>query len=59
MKGVSLYSADFYRGEIERLTLALTQPVTDSERKTLNSHLDAARAHLGEVTGGQPVGFKW
>ena len=50
-----VYDTNFYRGEIERLTLTLTQPVNSTERTRLTNHLNAAKAHLAEVTTGKPL----
>jgi hypothetical protein len=42
------YTREFYEGEIERLTLRLTQPVSDTERVELQHQLASARQHLAE-----------
>ena len=46
-----LYDATFYRGEIARLSLDLTQALSDVDRATTLRHLDAAKAHLAELSG--------
>ena len=48
MRGIS-YNADFYKAEVERLTLALTQSVSVEGRVQLQRELAAAREHLAEL----------
>lgn len=45
------YDADFYRGEVERLTLALTQSVSAEGRVQLQRELDSAKQHLAGFGG--------
>ena len=45
MRGVA-YSEQFYRSEVERLTLALTQSVSAENRVQLQNELASARQHL-------------
>ena len=47
MRGVA-YTEQFYRSEVERLTLALTQSVTPENRVQLQTELASARQHLAE-----------
>ncbi len=51
MRGIS-YTAEFYRGEVERLTLALTQSLSSEGRVQLQRELASAREHLAELTKG-------
>ena len=48
MRGIA-YTADFYRAEVERLTLALTQSVSVEGRVQLQRELASAREHLTEL----------
>ena len=48
MRGIA-YTADFYRAEVERLTLALTQSVSVEGRVQLQRELASAREHLAEL----------
>lgn len=43
------YTATFYRGEVERLTLLLTQSVSVEDRVQLQRELASAREHLKEL----------
>lgn len=45
MRGSS-YTAEFYKAEVERLTLALTQSVSSEGRVQLQRELASAREHL-------------
>ena len=50
------YTADFYRAEVERLTLLLTQSVSQTARAQMQNELNSARAHLTDLeTNAQPV----
>ena len=42
------YNANFFKSEVERLTLLLTQAVGPENRVQLQRELAAARAHLAE-----------
>jgi len=44
----TVYNADFYRGEIERITIWLSQPITSQERNHLQRELKSAQEHLAE-----------
>jgi len=48
MRGLT-YNADFYRAEIERITIWLSQPVTSQERNHLQRELKSAQEHLAEL----------
>ena len=52
---IQLYDKPFYRGEIERINLALTQAIDESERKRLTVHLGAAKSHLESLETGIPL----
>ena len=41
-----VYTADFFKGEVERLTLALTQSVSAENRVQLQNERASARQHL-------------
>lgn len=41
-------NAAFYREEIRRITLWLTQPVSAEERSQLQRELESAKSHLAE-----------
>lgn len=43
------YTAEFYRAEVERLTLYLTQSVSAEGRVQLQRELASAREHLAEL----------
>ena len=43
------YTADFYKAEVERLTLSLTQSVSAEGRVQLQRELASARQHLAEL----------
>ena len=49
MRGIS-YNADYFKAEVERLTLALTQSVSTSGRAQLQRELASAREHLAELS---------
>ena len=50
------YTKDFYRAEVERLTLLLTQSVSREIRAQLQNELTSARAHLIDIENNtQPV----
>jgi hypothetical protein len=49
MRGVA-YTPAFYRSEVERLTLALTQAVSPEGRVQLQKELASAREHLATAT---------
>ena len=59
MRGPNLYDAAFYLGEIERLTAVINSPVSEPVRLQAITHKEAAKAHLAELNGEGPVGFKW
>lgn len=46
MRDTRIYSAAFFREEIERDTLALTQGISNEERVLLQNRIAAARQHL-------------
>jgi hypothetical protein len=46
MRDTRNYNADFYRAEIERDTLTLTQAISNDERVLVQNRIAAARAHL-------------
>jgi hypothetical protein len=48
-----VYDADFFRSEIERLSLMLTQPVSIDTRLQLHRELDSAREHLADLEKGK------
>jgi hypothetical protein len=48
MRGVA-YTAGFYKAEVERLTLALTQSVGPEQRVQLQKELASAREHLANT----------
>ena len=48
MRGV-IYDAKFYKEEIERIQLYLTQSVGSQERQTLTNQLESAKQHLAEI----------
>jgi hypothetical protein len=52
MRGTT-YNADFYRGEISRITLWLSQPITTQERNHLQRELKSAQDHLAEFEKGE------
>lgn len=49
MTNTKLYNPSFYRAEIERISLELTQPITQAQRKRLQGNLDVAKRYLAEV----------
>ena len=49
MRGAS-YDADFYRREIEKDTLTLSQAIDDAERRRLQTRIDRAKEYLAELT---------
>ena len=48
MTETKLYDADFYRGEIARIKLLLTQSITEQERERLQNNLRVAQAYLAQ-----------
>jgi hypothetical protein len=51
MRGIT-YNAEFYRGEITRLTLWLSDfGITQDQRSQWNKELESAREHLAELEG--------
>ena len=48
MRGVP-YGVDFYRGEVERLELLLTQAVSAETRVSYQSQLASARQRLADL----------
>ena len=50
MLGIT-YNANYFRAEVERLTLLLTQAVGPEYRVQLQNQLASARAHLTELEG--------
>jgi hypothetical protein len=50
MTETKLYDADFYRGEIARIKLLLTQSITEQERERLQNNLRVAGRYLAEAT---------
>jgi hypothetical protein len=46
MQDTRQYNADFFRAEIERVTLELTQGISNAERVQLQNKLASARDHL-------------
>lgn len=44
-----IYSAEFFRGEIERLTLYMTQAISDEQRAQYQEQLKSAREHLADI----------
>jgi hypothetical protein len=54
-EGVSMlgmtHNTAFYRAEVERLTLLLTQSVSEEGRVQLERELASARAHLADLQG--------
>jgi hypothetical protein len=50
MTETKLYDADFYRGEITRIKLLLTQSITEQERERLQNNLRVAGRYLAEAT---------
>jgi hypothetical protein len=49
MNDTRQYNAAFFRAEIERDTLALTQGISNEERVLLQARLAAARQHLADA----------
>lgn len=49
MRDTRVYNADFYRAEIERATLELTQGIDDRQRVFLQNKIAAARAYLADL----------
>ena len=47
MRGI-VYNEQFFRAEIETVSLLLTQPITQDERLLLQTRLESAKAHLAE-----------
>lgn len=45
-----VYTADFFKGEVERLTLVLTQSITLETRVQYLKELAAAQSHLTDLT---------
>jgi len=45
------YNANYFRAEVERLTLSLTQAVGPENRVQLQRELASARQHLAELEG--------
>jgi len=45
------YNANYFRAEVERLTLLLTQAVGPENRVQLQRELASARQHLAELEG--------
>lgn len=52
MRG-TVYNADFYREEISRITLWLTQPISAEERSQLQRELESAKSHLAGFKKGE------
>lgn len=48
MRGLK-YTAEFFKAEVERLTLALTQSISVEGRVQLQRELASAREHLAEL----------
>ena len=48
MRGIK-YTAQFYRSEVERLTLELTQSLSPEGRVQLQRELASAREHLADL----------
>ena len=46
-----VYTATFFRSEIERLTLLLTQGISPEQRVQYQHELASARSHLAELEG--------
>lgn len=49
MRG-TVYNAQFYRAEIERITIWLSQSITTQERNHLQRDLKSAQEHLADLT---------
>ena len=43
-----VYNEQFFRAEIESVSLLLTQPISHDERQLLQTRLESAKAHLAE-----------
>lgn len=43
------YDENFYREEIERLQLFLTQPITEADRASYTFQLEVAKSHLADL----------
>ena len=51
MQDTRVYTADFYRAEVEKTILELQQGIDDKERVRLQNKLAAARAYLADLEG--------
>jgi hypothetical protein len=49
------YTAEFYKAEVERLTLYLTQPVSAEGRVQLQRELASSREHLADFDRYDPA----
>lgn len=49
MQDTRVYTADFYRAEIERAELELTQGIDDRQRVLAQNRIAAARSYLADL----------
>ncbi len=54
MTETKLYDADFYRGEIARIKLLLSQSINEQERERLQGNMRVAERYLADATRATP-----